>query len=121
MRKLIIEEGTENILIEVDATGAYLGDGAILWDEKVDGKLDPSVVLGGLERVVQNGVPSLVVNNPKKAAREAAKAAREQARADRQTAKAAARALLKNAGSVTTAAEVRQVVQALVIALDLDI
>lgn len=121
MKKLLIEEGTENILLEIDATGAYLGDGTILWDEKVDGLLDPSIVLGGLERVMQNGVPTLAVNNTKKAAREAAKAAREQARADRRTAKAAARATLKTAGQVSTAAEVRQAVQALVIALDLDL
>ena len=117
MIKLLVNtpSGIQEI-IEVDQSGGYFDQSRIVWDERKDGPL-PAVTPGGL---VKNAGGQLVIDPAKKNAHDSAvttkRLAEEKVLADKQE----RRSLFLNIQKITTVAETKLVLAAIISHLGLD-
>ena len=113
MRKVLINNlaGKQEVL-ELGPGGRHLIPEAVLWDEAVDGPIDMTVVaqgLGGLKKVGQG----LVIDSAMLADSVAAAAVEEAAKEAKRNKRAQIKAALQNVDNVTTVAQLRALVKAL--------
>lgn len=110
MKKLLIQETEKQFVLQLDNTGAYLGAGIILWDESVDGPLDPTLTVGG---IVRQG-SQLVMDQVKLAAAVAAEQAEQADIQQKRLDKATRRSALAQIDNITTIAQMRVALKAVV-------